>query len=177
MVALAHVVCGGPGAGKTYFSIALAARESGVRFTYDEWMQELYWHDSEPPIEWPIEYRQACQRLICRVCLRVLAAGRPLVLDLGFMQQEQRRAVAEFLLGEGVSVQLHIIEGSRAERWHRTQQRNQVRDETFTFTVTAEMFDFVDKMWSPPTDDEISSTPYSLVRRYPSTDEDTRLWS
>ena len=37
------------------------------------------------------------------------------------------------------------------------QQRNRERGETFAFPVTRWMFDFIEDLWEPPTDEEMAA--------------------
>lgn len=44
-----HLLCGLPGAGKTTYAARLAAENSAVRFSLDEWMLRLYpWTYDDP---------------------------------------------------------------------------------------------------------------------------------
>jgi predicted kinase len=157
---LIHLVCGSTGAGKTTYAIELSAVVGGVRFSIDEWMATLFWMDSPRPINaaWSIERVERCMKQILSTALQVAGHGVPCVLDFGFGQAELRARVLRLAETAGLSVQLQLLDVPAAERWRRVQARNAEKGESYQlgFDVTREMFDFVETMWQPPTDEEMA---------------------
>ena len=157
-----HLVCGSTGAGKSTYARELSERIGAVRFTIDEWMTTLFWMDSPQPIEpaWSIERAERCFAAIWSTASQVAMRGVPCVLDIGLSQAASRARFVK-LAGElGLSVQLHFVDISTEERWRRVESRNVHQGEThhLPFRVTREMFDFVETLWEPPTDEELAAS-------------------
>ena len=151
-----HIVCGPTGAGKTTFARRLTAECEGLRFSIDEWMAALFAADAPEPLtfEWAIERVGRCEDMIWRTGLAALAAGRDIVLDLGFDTSAQRdrfRALAEEA-GHGVA--LYHITAPRDERLARVRRRNEDNSETMAFAVTDGMFEFMENRFEAPAPEE-----------------------
>jgi len=156
---LIHLVCGSTGAGKTRYALALSGRIGGVYFSIDQWMAALFWMDSPQPIDasWSIERVERCRAQIWTVARQVASCGVPAVLDLGFTTRESRARFMGLARADSLSAQLHLVDASKDERWRRVQHRNEEAGETrqLGFAITREMFDFVEGLWEPPTEDEM----------------------
>jgi predicted kinase len=156
---LIHIICGSTGAGKTTYAIALAERISGVRFSIDEWMRNLFWIDTPQPLDsaWSMERIERCNMQIWDTATRIAVRNVPCVLDLGFSQRESRQRIVTLAREMGTTAQLHFIAVPVEERWRRVAMRNSRRGETYQleFDVTREMFDFVESLWEPPTEEEL----------------------
>lgn len=63
MTAVVHLVTGSTGAGKTTYAVALAARESALRLSIDEWMTTLFGPDQPAALqfEWMMERVNRCE--------------------------------------------------------------------------------------------------------------------
>jgi predicted kinase len=158
---LVHLVCGSTGAGKTTYARQLSRRLGAVRFSIDEWMTTLFWKDTPQPLEpaWSMERVERCLMQIWVLTSQIAARGVPCVLDVG-LGQAQSRARFVGLAGEaGLSAQLHFVDAPADERWRRVQERNARggAQGSLPFDVTREMFDFVETMWEPPTDQEMAA--------------------
>jgi len=151
-----HLICGPTGAGKTTVARKLAAEHGAVRFSIDEWMASLFAADAPDPLtfDWAIERVGRCEAQIWRTGLAVLAAGRDIVLDLGFTAREQRDRFRALAAADGFDVVLYHVTADRAVRLDRVRRRNEDRSEVFAFTVTDGMFDFMEDRFEPPTPDE-----------------------
>lgn len=149
---LVHLVCGATGAGKTHYSIALADRLHGIRFSIDEWMTRLFWMDGpQPPsFEWAMERIGRCEAQI-RAEVRALATlGIPSVLDLGFTRAEHRAEFAAFAADLGTVATLHWVDVPAEVRWARVLQRNREQGVTYAMDVNRAMFDFMEGEWQAP---------------------------
>ena len=111
-----------------------------------------------PQGSWPwIEERLLrCERQILVTALQAARMTVPSILDLGLQRVDQRRRVAERAAAAGLRVQLHFLDVDADERWRRVEQRNEQQGDTFRLKVTRPMFDFIETIWQPPTDDEMS---------------------
>ena len=56
-------------------------------------------------------------------------------------------------------MQLHVLDIAAEERWRRVQSRDEspADGHRLPFAITREMFDFVETMWQPPTDEEMAA--------------------
>jgi predicted kinase len=158
---LIHLICGSTGAGKTTYALRLSDDLKAVRFSIDEWMAALFWADSPQPLDaaWSMERAERCLGQIWVTASSVAARGVPCVLDLGFGQTASRARFIQLAQDAGLPVQLHVLDAPAEERWRRVEARNAQRGETYQlgFDVTREMFDFVEGLWDPPTDAELST--------------------
>ena len=156
---LIHLVCGSTGAGKTTYAIALGERLGGVRFSIDEWMTELFWMDTPIPMqfEWSIERVRRCEAQIFAVARQVAARAIPSVLDLGFGTAAQRTKFAALATEAGLVAQLHFVDVPADERWRRVMRRNETKGETHRLDVPRDMFEFMERMWEPPSDAEMAA--------------------
>ena len=154
-----HLICGGTGAGKTTYALALCATVGAALFSIDEWMHTLFWMDSpQPPVAaWSIERVERCLAQIWSTASQVAARGVPCVLDVGSGRVADRARIVDLARAEGLSVQLHFLDVPAEERWRRVVARNAglERVRQLDFEITREMFDFVESRWEPPTDDEL----------------------
>jgi predicted kinase len=157
---LVHLICGSTGAGKTTYALALTERLGAVRFSIDEWMSALYWMDTPQPLvpAWSLERVARCNAQIWTTAVAVAKRGVPCVLDLGLGEAASRAHFVRMADAEGLSVQLHCIDVPAEERWRRVQMRNAQKGAShqLPFDVTREMFDFVEAMFEPPTEEEMS---------------------
>jgi predicted kinase len=151
-----HLICGPTGAGKTTFARQLAAENGALRFSIDEWMTNLFAADAPVPLtfDWAIERVGRCETQIWQTGLAALAAGRDIVLDLGFTTREQRDRFRGLAGEEGHGVRLHHVTAGRAERLARVRARNEDHSEVFAFAVTDGMFDFMEDRFEVPAPDE-----------------------
>lgn len=128
-----HFVCGGTGAGKTTYALQLSERLGAVRFSIDEWMAALFWMDAPQPLNaaWSMERVERCSAQIWRTAVKVASRGVACVLDLGFASAEQRTRFAQLAREANLSVQLHFLDVSVAERWRRVEERNAGKGDTY----------------------------------------------
>lgn len=153
-----HLVTGSTGAGKTTFSIGLAEREGAIRLSIDEWMTALFEADRPEPIEfdWMMERINRCEAVMWDVATDAARRGTGAVIDCGFTRAEHRQKFADLAADAGLPVVLHWVDVPIEERWRRVEHRNAERGETFRLEVTRPMFDFVERMWEPPTPGEMA---------------------
>lgn len=152
-----HLICGSTGAGKTTYARKLAAQIGAVHFSIDEWMAALYWMDASQPIDpaWALERVERCYAQIWTVAEQVARRGVPAILDFGFQASELRSRFRRLAAEAGLQTKLHFLDIPVEERWHRVQQRNGDGSGQLAFAINREMFDYVESIWEPPSEDEI----------------------
>lgn len=159
MSAHIHLVVGSTGAGKSTLALELARRHAAVPFTIDEWMRQLF-HPDRPQdagYDWYAPRIGRALEMIWGVAVDLARVGTPSVLEIGMTQRAARAAFYRRVEQAGLRLALHVAEAPANVRWQRVEARNQSRDGTFSLEVTREMFDFVEQMWEPPNDDELSA--------------------
>lgn len=152
-----HLVLGPQGAGKSTYSLQLAQQESAVRFSIDEWMQALFGPDlpKTMSLSWMLDRVQRCETRIWDTASQISQAGGCVVLDLGFTKIESRQNFRRLAADIGAEVQIHVLDAPYAVRKERVMNRNLEKGETFSFEVTPMMFDFMEKEFQGPTEDEL----------------------
>jgi predicted kinase len=154
-----HLLCGSTGAGKTVYARRLAAELGGVHFSIDEWMTDLFWPDAPQPIEggWAMARVERCRARIWSTALAVAQAGTPCLLEIGLTTTVARADFAARAAASGMALRLHYLDVPAEERWRRVERRNRASEGQLDFAIDRAMFDFVEAMWEPPTDAELTS--------------------
>jgi predicted kinase len=153
-----HLVFGPQGAGKSTYSRELANATNGVRFSIDDWMQQLYGADLQQPLDlrWIMERVKRCEVQIWRTAQDVAKSGGNVVLDLGFMKAQSRAEFESLAVQIGSSPTLHYLTAAREIRLSRVMMRNTAKDRTFSFEVTQAMFDAMEREFETPDEAEMA---------------------
>ncbi len=154
---LIHLICGSTGAGKTTYSLELADELNGVHFSIDEWMVSLFGEDAPKNLspEWFVPLVARCEVQMWATAVQLGNLGVPSILDLGFQRLEHRQKYRSLIEASNFSAKLHFLNVDASERWKRVQFRNEDQRETFQMTITRGMFDYIETIWEPPSNDEI----------------------
>ncbi len=153
------LICGNTAAGKSTYAAKLAEETGGVRFSVDPWMQTLYGADYDPTkhdFGWLIERTERCKTQMRQIAGRLLCLGIDVILDFGFGDAASRADYRAWAASLGANASLHFLDVSAEERRTRVHRRNEEKSETFAFPVTDEMFDYVETLFIPPTDEELA---------------------
>lgn len=160
MIAL---IVGSTGAGKTTYSKKFGESWPGVVYSIDNWMKNLYGQDmpKDPPSNWYYENQkwyvgriERCQNQIRELALEGALKGYNAILDLGFTTKDHRKSFIDFFSKHGISTEIHYLNISIEERKRRVQERNSTKGETFVMTVDDTLFDYMESIFEPPTEDE-----------------------
>jgi predicted kinase len=127
-MAIAHMIYGYIGVGKTTFAKRLEQRFAAVRFTHDDWMARLFGED--PPADHYAEYVRRIDILMESYWTRCLELGIDVVLDLGFWRRSQRDEIRQKVAGVGASSRIYRVWCPDDEAWRRVDQRNKDNDKT-----------------------------------------------
>jgi len=163
MTATLNVIFGPSGAGKTTYANAFARREGGVAFILDEWMARLFGPDIPAQVEYPwlLERVGRCEAQIWSTAAAVLSSGTSVILDLGLMRKADRDRVREIVEAVELPVQWHFVTAAQAVRRARVAERTQAHGRSFALQVTPDMFEFVEGVFEPPTEDELAGAVIS----------------
>ena len=158
-MAVVHLIFGPQGAGKSTYAQSLAEKESGTRFSIDEWMVQLYGPDVPKPLDfdWIMARVKRCEAQIWFTARDVARNGGSVILDLGFTRVVSRTEFTELAEAAELAFQLHYIDAPHDVRRNRVMKRNTEKGETFSLEVTPAMFDFMEKRFEPPSDKERSA--------------------
>ena len=156
VVAVAHLVYGYLGAGKTTFSKRLASELQAVRYSPDEWLVALYGQD--PPENEFAEYSRRVLALINTQWPVVLARGVDVVLDFGFWSRGSRDAARMGAFEAGGGSRLYSLTCEEAVARARCQKRNHSHDGSL-FIADA-TFDLLKSRFEPlGADEHFESVP------------------
>ena len=163
MPATLNLVFGPIGAGKTTYAHALARREGAVAFVLDEWGVRLFGPDVQGPLDfqWMVERLRRCEALIWSTAANVLAAGAPVVLDIGAMRRVDRARIGQIAREKGLSPQWHFVDAPQEVRRARVAGRNETKGETFAREVPPEMFDMIEAIYEAPAAAELEGAVLS----------------
>ena len=87
-MAIAHLIHGFIGAGKTTYARQLEQQIPALRFSIDDWMIALY--GKNPPAAQFETYHSKTACLIWDVAARTLELGQDVILDFGFWSRKSR---------------------------------------------------------------------------------------
>ena len=163
MTATLNVIFGPCGAGKTTYAHTFARRERAVAFILDDWMARMFGPDMPDPLEyeWMLERVGRCEAQIWSTAAAVLAAGTPVILDIGLMRRDDRARVRQIAEATGLPLQVHFVDAPPDVRRARVQDRNEVRGEGFAIAVSPDMFDFIEGVYEAPQADELKGAVIS----------------
>ncbi len=152
-----HLVFGPQGAGKSTYSKKLSNETNGVHLSIDDWMWKLYGEDLPKPMnfKWIMERVERCEKQIWSTAEKISKCGCEVILDLGFMKLEKRELFKLLATNQNILTQLHYVNAHNSIRKKRVLNRNTEKGETFSFEVTAGMFDFMESQFENPTEKEL----------------------
>ena len=156
---LIHLICGSTGAGKTTYARKLADDINGIHFSVDEWMVFLFGEDAPKDMSptWFVPRVSRCEKQMWAMVLQLGKLGIPSILDLGFQRLEHRQRYYSLVGETPYSSKLHFLDVDASVRWTRVQSRNENQSGTFQMQITRSMFDYIETIWEPPSNDELLS--------------------
>lgn len=153
------------GAGKSTFSNDLSRQINAPHMNLDSWMSRLFTPD-RPPVgimEWYVERKERCVDQIWDVALQVLNSGCDIILELGLIQSESRRAMYERIKDSSHEILVYVLDAPIEERRKRVRNRNLTEGNTYSMEVPDEIFEIASNMWEEPADAECAQQEVIFV--------------
>lgn len=153
-----HLICGSTGAGRTTYATALADRVKGVRFSGDDWMAALFLADqpAQPGMTWAVERMARCEAQMWVVAEQLIRRGIDAVFDVGLSNRDHRDRFRMRAAQVGAESKLHYLDVDVETRRERVRRRNEeARAAVSAPLVTDAMFDWLEKRFEAPDDDEL----------------------
>lgn len=152
-----HLIVGNTGSGKTSYANELKIRTDGIIFSIDKWNSILFLDDKKPTdgLEWFLERITRAEKLIMDLVIQLENSKTDSVLDLGLSRFEHRDKFRKFAELNGFKLTMHFLDISKGTRLNRVMKRNEEKGATFEFAVSKENFEFMERWFERPTDDEM----------------------
>ena len=153
----AHLICGSVGSGKTTYARALAERVRGVCLSADEWMVNLFLSDRPEPmsIAWAVERTVRCEQQMWAIGDQLLSHRIDVVFDVGLSKREHRERFRARAAQAGADSKLHYLDVDSDTRRERVRERNKQAAQQAALIVTDAMFDWMDRSFEEPDEDEL----------------------
>jgi predicted kinase len=103
-----------------------------------------------------------CERQIWSVAAATIAAGTPVILDIGLMRRADRERVRQIAEATGLPLTFHFVDAPQEVRRARVADRNVVKGESFAIEVTPDLFEFIEGVYEPPEPVELSGAVVSV---------------
>lgn len=154
-----HLIVGNTGSGKTTYSEKLKKKSNGVIFSIDKWNNTLFLPDKKGKdgLEWFLERIERVESIIMSLLIQLENSGSDSILDLGLSKFSHREKFRKFAKENNFEIQLHLLDISKEIRKERIFKRNKEKGETFEFEVTEENFEFMEKWFENPTEQELKN--------------------
>lgn len=165
-MAVAHLIHGFVGSGKTTYATKLERELPALRFSIDEWITQLY--GQNPPGEKFDEYHRRVTSLIWQVATQALRLDQDVILDFGFWSRSSRDDARDRTREVGAESILHSVVCSNDVMKARTLARTAKMPEGSLY-IDETMLEELRVRFEPVSTDE----PHIVVR----TDNDARAVS
>jgi predicted kinase len=107
-MATAYLMVGFAGVGKTTYAKKLAGEKCAVRFTPDDWMEQLFTERLSID-EFSRHFGRVCD-LVWGVASQLLSNGQDVILDVGFWSRESRDHARDRLAKIGAHCELIFVD-------------------------------------------------------------------
>lgn len=159
-----HLICGPIGSGKTTLANNLSNKYGAVKFSEDEWLNNLFIPDApegllNEPMEiigaWASEKYNRSREQIWQVCDQLLAKNISIILDGASANKEQRDIIRKKAKNHKVGFQLHYINAENSTRKERVKLRNKNKGDTYSIEVSDQMFNYMETFFIHPDFEEL----------------------
>jgi predicted kinase len=120
-------------------------------------MVNLFLADRPEPLSlaWAVERTARCEAQMWAVADQLIARGVDVVFDAGLSKREHRDRFRQRAAQVGAEYKLHFLDVDVQTRRSRVQRRNAERQGTMALQVTDAMFDWMERWFETPSDDEL----------------------
>ena len=144
--------CGKMGAGKSTLSKEISEKESGILFSEDEWLKELYPNEIDN-FEDYVKYSARLKPLVKKYVQELLNSGISVVMDFPGNTQKQRAWFKSIYTEYHFLHKLIYIEASDELCIKQIKQRASIAPQRAKFD-TEEVFNLVTQYFQPPLESE-----------------------
>jgi len=154
-MAIVHLICGLPCAGKSTYSETLKTVTGGVHFTLDYWLITVYgpYDIEEAGYGEHVRRVVACRRLIWDVAKEFLVRGIDVILDDGFFFREHRIQYSEMAQECHAGTKTHYIDASLDTICSRIERRNKDLPE-YNFRIDPDRIEDFSRSFETPVPEE-----------------------
>ncbi|MBQ1288103.1 MAG: ATP-binding protein [Erysipelotrichaceae bacterium] len=145
------LICGRPGAGKTYYARKLLSKEKAVLLSNDELLNALF------PKKHPNDDHGLMMRIndyLLRETVEIIHSGSDVILDWGFWKKEERKEISEYFMKHGVYCEWHYIDVNE-EQWKRNIAKRNEGNNGSDFILPEDVLVRADREFEEPDPDEI----------------------
>ena len=150
--AIAYVICGFIGAGKTTFARKLEKETGAIRVTKDELIIKIFGNKITLDNNFEV-YDKNITKLATDIVFKILKAGKDVIIDEGFWVKSQRDDIKKKIINVGAEPIFYYVECSINKMKERVIARSK-NPPTDSFEINEEMFDKYLKYWEPPKKEE-----------------------
>lgn len=148
-----YAVLGRIGSGKTTHAQKLAKEKGAVFFSMDQTLANL-----GVPVDSYQKYERlypGVNRILRELAFQILKQGVPVVFDYGVNRPKGRASLQTFAHDLNAELEIHHLIVPSEECRRRVHERNRLKTPgIFSFELTDEDFDFIAKVYIPPTEEE-----------------------
>jgi len=151
-----HLVCGPTASGKTRLAKEIESARGAIRFSIDELMEPPNFPEQRDDyfIAQLVQKARPMFIELLKAAEQSLSQGNEVVLDVGAFHRETRDVVRTWASENKQPLTLHYLSFSRDIRLERLRQRNERRGSNYSFNVPQWVFDLIEQIFEPPTDEE-----------------------
>ncbi|WGF91694.1 AAA family ATPase [Aequorivita marisscotiae] len=152
-----HLIIGNTGSGKTTYAMELKRKTRGIIFSIDKWNKTLFLADKKPDdgLEWFLERIDRAEVMIMDLVHQLENSNTDSILDLGLSKFEHREKFRKFAESNRFELKTHFLDISEETRFERIMKRNKEKGATFEFEVTKENFEFMERWFEKPSEEEM----------------------
>ena len=151
-----HLLCGPTASGKTTLAKEIESERGAVRFSIDERLAPPN-YPAQPNPAFIGELVEKARPVFIEILTESeqrLSHGNEVVLDVGAFHRSTRDFVRRWATRVAQPLTLYYLSASRNIRLERLRQRNKLRGITYAFDVPEWVFEWIEREFQAPTDDE-----------------------
>ena len=152
-----YLIVGNTGSGKTTYAMELKSKTHGIIFSIDKWNKTLFLDDKKPDdgLEWFLERIDRAEVMIMDLVQQLENSKTDSILDLGLSKFEHREKFRKFAESNRFELKTHFLDIPKETRLERIIKRNKEKGNTFEFEVSKENFDFMERWFEKPSEEEM----------------------